>query len=469
MGFNFGAFAGGLAQGGMSTFKTLNDIAAQKKETELRDAQLQDMQEARASKAALKQAIGEIPQGQTVPVQQFGTGSGGVDEDRPMVQEAIPQAQRMDNFQQRAVALGADPTAVQQYVSGNYSLKGAKRSEERAQAEDDFSNWMQGAVTQVQKDPVGFIKDHLAEYNKPKPGGHLDDKMTAEVVPGAGGVYSFVQKDAKGNVVASTPITPDTAMQGLQHIAFSKYQALPGKFKEASELNQGERKAIATETSAATGAKELQAKMDAGVFRAQANQANAAANASNAHAAVFGNMLQAAKDNKAAGEAMKPFIEKFSALTPEQQAGPEGQAILMQGATAGAKVSKDLSGLVATLRKPDRSTVSPEQEKAAYAALNAVDPKNADAVAAVKALYPAVFGEDPTLAAIRKAYANKTTNTGATNKAATNAAIPATVDKDEIRVPVAPRAVNQGYAVPNGQALLRTPNYSAGRNTFNPD
>ena len=175
MGFNLGAFAGGLAQGGVSTYKTLNDIEAQKKETELREAQLQAIKDERTGKEALRTAIGEMPQGNTVPVQQFGTGSGGVDEDRAMVQQPISNQEKMANFQQRAVALGADPTAVQSYMSGHYQLKAAQRQNDvneeysalRATHDKKFADLHSGMQdTFAKHGGAGVIDKYGAEYNK---------------------------------------------------------------------------------------------------------------------------------------------------------------------------------------------------------------------------------------------------------------------------------------------------------------
>jgi len=107
---------------------------------------------------------------------------------------------------------------------------------------------------------------------------------------------------------------------------------------------------------------------------------------------VYNNMVELSKANKEAGEALKPFIKQFSEMTPEQQAGPEGQAVLLQGATAAAKKSGDINAIITQLKKPDRSQVDPEAAKAAYKELGeaGADPKQ---VAAVKAKWPMVFGQ----------------------------------------------------------------------------
>lgn len=108
------------------------------------------------------------------------------------------------------------------------------REDEAAQAEMDFSNWLTEQTKLIQTDPTKWVQENLAGYNKPGKGSFLNDGMTGKVVMSADGkTSSFVQMDKKGKTISSTPITAETAMQGLQAMAFDKYKAMPGKFKEA--------------------------------------------------------------------------------------------------------------------------------------------------------------------------------------------------------------------------------------------
>ena len=72
------------------------------------------------------------------------------------------------------------------------------------------------------------------------------------------------------------------------------------------------------------------------------------------------------------------------------QAGTIGQGILTEGALAAAKKSGDVTGLLAQLKKPDRSAMSAEYEKAAYAEYQGAGTPAAQN--AVKAKYPLAFG-----------------------------------------------------------------------------
>lgn len=58
MGFNFGAFAGGLAKGGVETYQMMEAIESQKKRDELVAMQAQEMKAAAEERAALKEAAG---------------------------------------------------------------------------------------------------------------------------------------------------------------------------------------------------------------------------------------------------------------------------------------------------------------------------------------------------------------------------------------------------------------------------
>ena len=108
------------------------------------------------------------------------------------------------------------------------------REDEAAQQEMDFSNWLTEQTKLIQTDPTKWVQENLTGYNKAGKGSFLNDGMTGKVVMSADGkTSSFVQMDKKGRTVASTPITAETAMQGLQAMAFDKYKAMPGKFKEA--------------------------------------------------------------------------------------------------------------------------------------------------------------------------------------------------------------------------------------------
>jgi hypothetical protein len=433
MAFNLGAFAGGVAQGGFNTYKTLSDIESQKKRDELIELQAQEAKAAMEERAALKSAAGvynkvgtndyasEMERVGGRGIGSVNSGVGGDDFDRAVNESAaavalenkarveasragIPtdDAATWQKAQTEAAAMkpaaytreqadteylakvrGINPEKALSVEGLQTQTAIGKSSLARIKAEDDFSNWLQESQAQAAKDPVGFLKANLGAYNNAKKGSHLDDGNTASVVASAdGNSFSFVRTDAKGKLVDSTPINPTTAGDALKHIAFSKYSSLPGKFKESEEL--GMRKTEVELKGKEFGLKEK-------LLPSEIAKNNAAAAQANAHAGVYRNLLDTAKTNKEAAAAMEPFLKEFAEMTPEEQAGSRGQAILLKGATAGAQKSKDLAGIVSMLRKPDRGAVSAEQEKAAYTAYN--EATTPEQIKAVKAKYPDVFGQ----------------------------------------------------------------------------
>jgi hypothetical protein len=217
-------------------------------------------------------------------------------------------------------------------------------------------------------------EEHLIpEYNKNK--GMLNDGLTASVLSDKKG--TFVQfKDGTGKVMRTEPLNMQTFNLARDEVGAAMLAASgPEHFYKSREYG------LKRDELGLKG-KELDAKIP--LYKAQAGLASA-------HTGVYNNMLEAAKTNKAAGEAMKPYLDEFAALSEEDQLGQKGQAVLLKGATAGASKSKDLAGVVSMLRKPDRAAVSAEQEKAAYTAYN--EATTPEQIKAVKAKYPDVFGK----------------------------------------------------------------------------
>jgi len=462
MGFNFGAFAGGAATSGMNTYQMLESIESQKKRDALLELQMQEMKQNMEDRSAIKglakDTYGKVGQEDlTAPLAQttgigpqqaamLNTGSGDANFDaydrqqqaqalrsnteyqnRPDVQARLAQGSQagLPTTEEQRTALAptlskyTEEQAQKDYanrlkgidfekgLSAEKGLMDVKKSGielKRLQAEDDFATWHQTQQKKIDADPVGWMKENLSAYNNAKKGSHLDDGKTAEVVPSADGkTFSFVQKDSKGKIVGSTPIDRSSAAEALQHMAFDKYSALPGKYMEA-------RKQYTTERGVAVQENELAAKLKVDLFGAQASQAKGAANASNAHAAVYGNMLKLAKDNAEAGAAMKPFIEEFKLLTPEEQAGTKGQSLLTQAATAAARKTGDITGIINSLKKPDadtKITVNPDGTVTQGGALYVPDPNKPGAYKPATGIGPSSL--DKAIAAKLAADKNKST------------------------------------------------------------
>lgn len=370
---------------------------------------------------------------------------------------------------------GIDVGKAQEYEKGALELSGLKRGERYAQRQENALGFQQNIMSELTNnggDAAAVIEKHFIPlYNENKLPG-LADGGTAKIVPSAvGGGKSILITDKSGKE-STLPADLATLQKLTSHAQdLMMASSTPENYWKHKDQYIKERQVAATEktaeasaTQAATQAKKLDEEIRVGLFGAQAAQARGAANASNAHAAVYNNMVELAKTNKEAGAAVKEALAKYESLTEEEKAGPKGQQILTEGALAAAKKSGDITGIMNALKKPDRATVSAEMEKAAYQVYNDAvmsgDPKR---IAAAKAAYPQVFGPS----ALDKAIAERA------KKPETATAAPAAIprlDKDELPRPAPGRALPQGSYVPNARTLLNTPKYGVlGTGTFNPN
>jgi len=306
----------------------------------------------------------------------------------------------------------------------------------QADTTEKFDQKFNAAMEDVRRTSAARL-DQISEVAKSKGMEGLVSTFGPELKKALGHDVQFkngaiVVLDDQGKPIGQPITNLDQAKGALQELAQTEYAnnlksklMKEGLFRDEKELvtflqKEQELKthgisataqtaqAAAATANAATSAKELKAKEDAGTFAATANQANAAAKASNANANLHNALAKVATVNAEAGALMKPYMEEFSKLTPEQQNGPEGQAVLLKAATAAAKKSGDITGLINALKKPDRSVVSSEERTAAYRDLeNAVTPEQ---IEAVKEKWPNVFGEDPMVTAFKKAKGNDKTD-----------------------------------------------------------
>lgn len=372
MAFNLGAFAGGLAKGGMDTYQTLEAIESQKKRDALVELQTKEAEQAMKGREALRSAIAEQGDMNTAnPAQMMaGPAPQGLPQEGGYMTPEVQASEKLARVRQRALEGGADPTAVMQYAN-------AQRADTSAFNTDKAFEWMRKSDQVVADKGLRAAAEEylLPHYNANK--GTLNDGLTAKIVDTKNGpVVQF--SDSKGNIQndRTRQLTMDTFRLARDEVGASMLAAAgPEHFYKTQELGLKKQ-------TLGLQREELNAKKP--LYAAQANQANA-------HASVYGNMLQTAKDSKEAGKAMQPFLDEFAQMTPEEQAGSKGQAVLLKGATAGAQKSKDLAGIVTMLRKPDRAVVSAEQEKAAYTAYN--EATTPEQIKAVKAKYPDVFGK----------------------------------------------------------------------------
>lgn len=352
MGFNLGAFAGGLAQGGMSTYQMMQAIESQKKRDELVEMQTQDAKDERTGKAALRSAISETPTSNNSFAPNFG-GTGGIDADTAPVPVKTTDAERMAGLTQRAIAGGADPMAVQKYQLGTYQLQNERRTSELNQKKFDLHQEREDNQNVLE----GFVKSNDAAGIV----NHFGPIMAKET----GQSYALVNKpdgqvveirDVKGKLVdshkADASYLAGKLAPAMEKHYLSKWSALDPEFGLKVSANKTAERGVEVHE------KDLAEKMRVGLFSAQAKQALGAANASNSHASLYQNMIKVSNSSMEGAEVMKPFLKEFSELDEKDQAGDKGRALLIQGATAAAKKSGDITGVINALKKPDRMAVS---------------------------------------------------------------------------------------------------------------
>lgn len=132
------SFGAGFAQGFTSTFNALEAAEARKKADERAEKQLRFQEEEsdrrrreferlEKERTALRTALSEAPTGDQIQVPTFEGMTGGYDQqDAPMRTEAITPDQRRVNLRQRALALGADPEAVQRFEAGDIQMEAGR-------------------------------------------------------------------------------------------------------------------------------------------------------------------------------------------------------------------------------------------------------------------------------------------------------------------------------------------------------
>jgi hypothetical protein len=184
MGFNLGAFAGGLAQGGVNTYKLLSEIDSQKKRDKLVDIQTQSAQDAldeeKAIKAARADTLGRVTPPTLSPNQSQAIATNDNTQAQPSAipSAATPQAIPTGQPQAAAPDANAQPAAPAQqpytqqqawndYITkmrainpekaaaaelANFQLKNAKR-------ESDFNDRYDALQTDWNKKIAGIHSD----------------------------------------------------------------------------------------------------------------------------------------------------------------------------------------------------------------------------------------------------------------------------------------------------------------------
>lgn len=233
MAFNLGAFAGGLAKGGMDTYQTLTAI---QREQEKADREKAEQAKADALDKAYAQTYGA---GDTQTKVSYGVpGTEGAkpteytEMDAPAMAPTVTDTpytakQKAIDFQRTAARLGARGADVQKTMAGGYQLENERRTNEINQAKFDLVQERNDAEAKLK----GFIE------NKDVAGlvGHFGPALAAET----GHSYALVSGpkgqtvdvlDAKGKKVDSFKADADILAKklgpALEEHYLSKWAAL---------------------------------------------------------------------------------------------------------------------------------------------------------------------------------------------------------------------------------------------------
>lgn len=176
---------------------------------------------------------------------QLGTTTVRKDtEGKTYAVQPLSNDKAVDRYSQLAGAAG-NTTAMkeaidlkskqQQIESGEYTIKGLKRTEERNKAEDELAAWHTKTTAELQeKGPQAAAEILVKEYNTGK--AHKDGQ-TAEIVNNSDGTSAIVLKNDKtGKIVETQPVNNASIDKAIQAMAFQKWSALPQNFEKG--LNQ---------------------------------------------------------------------------------------------------------------------------------------------------------------------------------------------------------------------------------------
>ena len=244
MAFNLGAFAGGLAKGGMDTYQTLEAIESQKKRDALVELQTKEAEQAMKGREALRSAIAEQGDMNTVnPAQMMaGPAPQGLPQEGGYMTPEVAASEKLARVRQRALEGGADPTAVMQYAN-------AQRADTSAFNTDKAFEWMRKSDQTVADKGLRAAAEEylLPHYNSNK--GTMNDGLTAKIVDTKNGpVVQF--SDSKGNVQndRTRPLTMDNFRAARDEVGASMLAAAgPEHFYKAREYGLKSREVAAKE------------------------------------------------------------------------------------------------------------------------------------------------------------------------------------------------------------------------------
>ena len=123
-------------------------------------------------------------------------------------------------------------TSEQALEVGGLNIKGLKRAEKRAKAEDDLFEFSGNAYKILQEQgPDAAAQVLKKEYNT---GQFYQDGRTADIVNNDDGTSALVVTDDKtGKVVRSHPINDESIDKAIEYMTFKRWSQMPQNYKDA--------------------------------------------------------------------------------------------------------------------------------------------------------------------------------------------------------------------------------------------
>ena len=279
MGFNFGAFAGGLAEGGADAYKTMKALESQQKRDALIELQTKEAEQAMKGREALRSAIAE--QGGEKAFTPSFSGTGGMDtNDVAPTPVQMSASERRAAIEQRAIAGGADPEAAMRYTA---TRRTADLSNAFDTTMDKLHKEAADRVTSIKTTAEAGGLKGLAETFGPELKKAFGHEIQFKAVPGSAG--EIVAMDGKKVVGRYNSL--ESATQTLEGLVgqefeakFSKAMLQPGMFSSSKELSDYMNKQAELKNQGITAqAAARNAATNEMVGRAHANYYGAAAGA----------------------------------------------------------------------------------------------------------------------------------------------------------------------------------------------
>jgi hypothetical protein len=448
MGFNFGAFAGGLAKAGVDTYTRLGEEERRDAEAlqrkEMHDAWKKEQAQNEAIDAAYAETLGRAD-----TPEAFRTAGGAMGPQLEGAQTALPadaaaafpkqqmygRDQAMKDYQNKVMGINARKGAevlgkMQGLRKGELDIKKGELDVASAERDTKFNEKFDKFNEDTHKmafDLHHEIDEHVATNGLKG----AVDKYAAQYKQATGNTVALVGKemvikDKEGKVIgkSSDPVQITNSLSEALEInlmtkrgndmvkagMFKNAHELQSYLKDRSTMNTQEATAAAATSNAQANMMSARASVQNAATSAQlavshAALYNAQAAMSNAHADLFKQSIKTAENNASAKEAMQPYLDKIAEVSDplSDEGRKEVEKLTLQAVTAGAKHSSDMVKLLGELKKPDKSqNVDPELKKAAYQDLREAG-TDVKAIQAVKAKWPEVFGMSETDKAIKAA------------------------------------------------------------------